>query len=190
MAIFLVINIHRRNTIMSMKRRLMAVTAISTVVAGTAVVGTAQAATTQPVSSVAIADHQTIFQSTAYLRDDDSVFGPSYSYASGPVNIQTFTRNFPTGERVSVCAGNEVHASMRMTTKRISDSTVQVSLTPKLYEGSTCFSDDLDGYLSSPLTFTMRVGETVKGSLTLNNIEENSGDRVIFNYTVQDFREL
>jgi hypothetical protein len=75
-------------------------------------------------------------------------------------------------EVITRCAGDEVRVELIVTTSRsIYSPTVLVSIRAHLFEGTWCWSNDLDG--DKPITsFQMSPGDIVSKSLRVDNTDE------------------
>jgi hypothetical protein len=174
-------------------RKLRRAVAVAGALAAVVAVGTVTASPASAAGTAVQKSHWTTVTSTFNLRDDDStIFGSSYAYASSTESLGVTTvpyyQNSNHGKVfASACAGGEVRASMQMFTEIVHTSSlmIKVTLDPALYEGTNCYTTDLDGFTHG-ITFYMEPGQTKTGSVTLYNTDEGGGDRVIINYTVKD----
>src|SRR6185295_10089536 len=148
-----------------------------------AVLGVMPSSTASAAGTATQRSHWTTVTSTFNLRDDDStVFGTSYAYASSTESLGVTTVPYYQNRNhdqvfSSACAGGEVRASMQMFTEILHTSSllVRVTLDPALYEGTNCYTTDLDGFTHG-ITFDMEPGQTKSGSVTLYNTDEGGGD--------------
>jgi hypothetical protein len=136
----------------------------------------------------------TVSTSFSVVDDDSTIFGASYSYASGsgPTQFATLGTDKNTGQLLdeyyndrirSVCAGNEVDGNLVTDITRTGfTNTAYVTLDETLYEGDSCHSSDNDGV--GYVGFYIGAGQTKSGHFTVTNYREGTNDSVTVYYTV------
>jgi hypothetical protein len=90
--------------------------------------------------------------------------------------------------QTSPCAGDEVHGVLEADVTQFgTNGEVEVkNILGLLYEGSSCYSDDRDGYNYAPYKAVLRNGESATGSFTVRNTDEGSGDKVQISYRIDN----
>jgi hypothetical protein len=174
---------------MSILRKVLGIVAVATAGAGTLMLSAPTASAAEPTWVVTVS-------TSFHVTDDDStIFGASYSYAtgSGPTQYATLGTDKNTGflitnyynDRIrTVCAGNEVDGTLVTDISRTGiTATSYVDLDLTLYEGDSCGSSDNDGV--GQRGFFIAAGQTVSGSFQVTNYREGTKDRVIVYYTVR-----
>ena len=160
---------------------LAVVTAVALGLLASIFAGTASAATVkrhvdpQPGSSLYIHDDE----SWPYA-DESRTFDMSNQY------LGVLSPTLPTDEYgVSHCAGDEVRVNHQHRTQlsQTSPGWVLVTLSAQMYEGASCYSNDLDGQAS--IAFWVAPGQTVNKNLTVRNDDEG-GDYARLNYIIKN----
>jgi len=115
---------------------------------------------------------------TIQLVNDESI--GSDHYASGSFNKIVFVGDAQTQvlENVpppKICAGDEVWVALDIIVKRINAvGDISISIDGRLYEGTSCDTDDIDGTYST--TFTVPKNTTKETSFTIKNTAEKFSD--------------
>jgi hypothetical protein len=81
------------------------------------------------------------------------------------------------------CAGGEVRVESSRRIQLAENGWVLVTLTLELYEGASCYSNDLDGRRTT--SFWIAPGATAKTALTVRNDDEG-GDYATYNYVLKN----
>lgn len=173
---------------MSIHRRALALAAATAAAAGVFL---------GPVAPASAAPNTEIIQISGsfFLIDDDFDFNPTASSTFSKLvaldavhNRQTVV--IPTPE--SGCAGGEVRAELRLDLIRFSDGRVRVQdaaggLGLQMFEGASCFSNDLDGSANIS-DFISDVNSKVSDSAHTFNQDEGGDDFASVSYTVSHTR--
>ena len=173
---------------MSIYRRTLALAAATAAVAGV-VLGSVAPASAAPNTEVIR------ISGSFFLIDDDFDFDSTKSssftklVALDPVHSRQ-TVVIPTPE--SGCAGGEVRAELRLDLLRLSDGRVRVQdaaggLGLQMFEGASCFSNDLDGSANIN-DFISSVNTTISDSARTFNQDEGGDDFASVSYTVTHTR--
>lgn len=119
--------------------------------------------------------------------DDSTIFGDSFDYATSAAS-KSYTVNSVATTQVdnvgiwSACSGGEVYGELHPTIMQTDPATgvVDVSYIVKLYEGSSCWSGDLDGKTRDweVAHFKLYPGQTKTYNITQFNTDEGTRDEV------------
>ena len=138
-----------------------------------------------PVTEASAADlHSVNISGTLDIKDDESW---PFSDERRTVN---FNRTIAIGTNItedtyvaSGCAGGEVRVEATFRVVHIG-TTVRVYPSVRMFEGTSCGNNDLDGSSSIP-SFTVGTNSTVSNSMSVNNTDEG-GDSATVRFSVRN----
>lgn len=168
-------------------RKVLALAGISLTVAALAAVPTS-AASAAPMKTSSVT-----FSVKFEVRDDDSsIWGPSFDHAYSGSNKayavnSIVPRVYDHLGMSSECAGDEVSGELHPTVIQTDVAgSVNVSSVLQLFEGSRCWSMDMDGWTKDPRVFHLAPGASQSYSQTVRNTSEGTLDMVKATVTVHN----
>ncbi|MFF3062185.1 hypothetical protein [Streptomyces sp. NPDC057909] len=173
---------------MSVLRKALALAGTSAAVATLLALPTGSASAASGPSSLV-----TLSGSFSVVDDDSTIFGSSYEYASS--SFRQYLGTGPThpyeygADIKSACAGGEVYGtvSAKVTRSQHEDGSVYVKFYGRLFEGSSCSTDDIDGtYFTQGIGINLTPGQAKSGSFKVPMQFESGQDSVTVYYNIKN----
>jgi|GEM_PF-5156319 hypothetical protein len=115
---------------------------------------------------------------TGKMHDDDHPWAGTYCDFNLPeinTEINASERIIYSSPFATACCGDEVRYGLTLTA-RTDGSIVKIGYRLKLYEGTDCFSEDLDGYTEGSIKLSLSDNQNFE--VSARNIDENADDWV------------